>query len=330
MASVFPTPLPRSALRGLTSEEAFFWETHGYVAVADAVPLELCAKLASTVRAFVGADDAKPESWYKNDLDIYSELTEKKKKPIHGPCGMVQLSHHENLWRLRQCPRIHDIFSDVYGTEKLWVTTDRAHFKPPENGKFPKWSDAGPVHSGLHWDAAIDDLPLPFAVQGVVYLEDTAADQGALRVVPGSFRDLIRKEAIAVPGKAGTLVLWHSGVLHGPGRNVSTKPRISAYVAMLPVDAEPFQPPGKAPDNPLSLADAGTLDFDDPDKRRLIKRKNRQDRIDRYKYRLPLLDEDPKEDDLERYPPNEPQGTPPFPDLTPLGRKLVGIDLWEE
>ena len=58
------------------------------------------------------------------------------------------------------------------------------------DARFPAWSDPGPVHKGLHWDVetAPRAWPVPFAVQGVVYLEETTAEQGALRVVPGFHR----------------------------------------------------------------------------------------------------------------------------------------------
>ena len=137
--------------------------------------------------------------------------------------------------------------------------------------------------------------PVPFAVQGVVYLEDTSADMGALRVVPG-FRErfaawsaargdrepplgaasptsegLLRAgsadavdpalRAVAAAGRAGDLVLWHTLAPHGPARNVGRAPRVSAYVAMLPVDARPFLGARRAPDAPLWMDDAGTLAY---------------------------------------------------------------------
>ncbi|KAH8075344.1 hypothetical protein JL721_1348 [Aureococcus anophagefferens] len=189
----------------------------------------------------------------------------------HGPCGMVQMSHHASLWAIRQCPGVHGAFADVYGTEELWVTCDRAHFKPPERADHPAWADPGDVHRGMHWDVDVGRPPVPFSVQGVVYLEATDASTGALRVVPGcrgrlaSLREAWRStgadahagEAVAAEGPAGTLVLWHGATHHGPGRNVGERPRVSAYVAMLPVDAAPFVGP-RRPSYPLSLSDAGT------------------------------------------------------------------------
>ena len=55
---------------------------------------------------------------------------------------------------------------------------------------------------------------------------------------------------------AGSLVLWHSLLPHGPAPNRGGQPRVSAYVAMLPVDAGPYLG-GRPADTPLSMTDAG-------------------------------------------------------------------------
>ena len=49
-------------------------------------------------------------------------------------------------------------------------------------------------------------------------------------------------------------------------------------------------------------------------------------RVERWRYRLPLLDEDPTEGELARRPPGEEDGRPAT--LTPLGERLVGLVPW--
>jgi len=174
-------------LAALTETQWRSWQDEGYLVVPDAVPLRLARAAAAAVREYVGADDTNRSSWYTNVLDIYEDTLPDGKRPHHGPCGMVQMFHHSSLWALRQHPRVHEIFADLYGTRRLFVTVDRAHFKPPVTTEHPAWSDAGEVHSGLHWDVNTrrENWPLPYSIQGVLYLEDTAAAQGALRLVPG-------------------------------------------------------------------------------------------------------------------------------------------------
>ncbi|KAJ1449224.1 hypothetical protein M885DRAFT_573081 [Pelagophyceae sp. CCMP2097] len=336
--------MPRHALTFLTDAQYAQWEAQGFLAIPNVVPADLCKKASDAIYDYVGADRGEPESWYRNVLDIYADKTADGNSPHHGPCGMAQLCHDDALWEIRprprQCPAMHEVFSDVYGTRRLYVTADRCHFKPPEDADHAAWSDAGAVHSGLHWDLDPSRLPVPFVVQGVVYLEDTPADRGALRVVPGSHRraNECRKlrdsdaaaldgDAVAISGGPGTLVLWHSGALHGPGRNVGATPRVSAYVAMLPVNARLFLGAAAPHDAALSLADAGTLAYDAGP----VSRLSREARVKRWRDRLPLLDEDPRESDLARPPRGDAQA---FAGLTPLGRRLVGtgvgLDDWPE
>ena len=324
-------------LRLLSEAQYAAWEADGYVCLPGVVPPALCAAAAAAIREFVRADDGDEATWYANTGDIYDASL--APRPAHGPCGMVQMSHHASLWAIRQWPGVHRAFADVYGTEALWVTCDRAHFKPPERADHPAWADPGDVHRGLHWDVDVGRPPVPFSAQGVVYLEATDAATGALRVVPGcrgrlaSLREAWRStgadahagEAVAAEGPAGTLVLWHGATHHGPGRNVGERPRVSAYVAMLPVDAAPFVGP-RRPTYPLSLSDAGTLAYDaDPDS---ATRLDRGARAAKWRGRAPLLVEDPAEADLDRRPPGEADGAP-FPGLTALGRKLAGLDAWD-
>lgn len=311
-------------LRQLTEVQYAAWERDGYLVLPDVVPLDLCENAAAAIRRFVGASDVNPGTWYANTQDIYDDAL--SPRPAHGPCGMVQLYHHATLWALRQHPTVHACFADVYGTKRLYVTCDRAHFKPPQSEAHPAWADAGPVHRGLHWDVDIKNTPVPFSVQGVVYLEDAQAETGALRVVPscrGCLATIDDSEAVAAEGSAGSLVLWHAATKHGPGRNMFDRPRVSAYVAMLPVDAAPFLG-NRPPDTALSLADAGTLAYDEDPRR---PRQTREARVDRWRRRQPLLDEDPREEMLDRLPPDE-AGAGPFDGLTPLGTRLVGLNDW--
>ena len=204
-AYVWPSAAPASLAAALTETQHAFWRENGYLVVPDAVPPSLVRAAASAVREFVGASDENRTSWYANTLDIYGDRTPEGSKPHHGPCGMVQMYHHNSLWALRQHPRVHDIFAALYGTRRLYVTVDRAHFKPPEDAAHPAWSDPGDIHVGLHWDVDTrqSNWPVPFALQGVVYLEDTSETQGALRLVPGFHRRLTAWSATQPANRSG-------------------------------------------------------------------------------------------------------------------------------
>jgi len=49
-----------------------------------------------------------------------------KMKELAGT-GMVEVYNNQHLWNNRQVQKVYDAFVDVWGTEKLWVTIDRAN-----------------------------------------------------------------------------------------------------------------------------------------------------------------------------------------------------------
>jgi ectoine hydroxylase-related dioxygenase (phytanoyl-CoA dioxygenase family) len=103
----------------------------------------------------------------------------------------------------------------------------------------------------VHWDSSLA-LPHCFGVQGILYLTDTPADQGAFSCIPGFNRSLAQwlnelpptedpRQAILrhsgmkpIAGKAGDLVLWHLSLPHGSSPNRGTKPRLVQYITLRP------------------------------------------------------------------------------------------------
>eukprot|EP01051_Picozoa_sp_SAG22_P004030 SAG22_NODE_207_length_15278_cov_4.056855_7_plen_225_part_00 len=119
---------------------------------------------------------------------------------------------------------------------------------------------------GVHWDngqlrlaESADKVgDLQFSVQGVLYLVDTPAENGAFTVVPGFHRvisswlkDLPPGAAPAqqdylemkgaggkgltrVPAGAGDLIIWQTTLPHYSAVNIGDAPRIAQYITMGP------------------------------------------------------------------------------------------------
>lgn len=227
-------PASASAAPVFTADEMAFWHEHGYVVLHDAVPPEQCAAAEEAIWSFLGMDRDDPSTWYGNP---------------HGHSIWVPLLHHPALQANRAAPRVRRAFAQLWGRDDLWVTTDQTGFNPPER---PGWRFPGPH---LHWDVSLVP-PIPFNVQGLLYLVDVAPEQGAFTCVPGFHRrvdawlralpegadpraqDLSALGAVPVAGRAGDLVIWHHALPHGSSPNRAQLPRIVQYVSMNPTSWE--------------------------------------------------------------------------------------------
>ena len=216
--------------RVLSVEDRAFWNENGYVVIHNAAPPENLKAVVEDIWGFLGVDRHDPEAWYR--------------API-SKAGMLEMYQTQSLWNNRQLPCVHGAFADIWDTDKLWVSFDRANMNPPAR---PDWDYQGMVH----WDIDTSKDPVPFMVQGVLYLEDTSADQGGFQCVAGfhnrfaewvktqpADRDIRRPnleglEVKTIPGKAGDLLIWHSLLPHGNSRNRSNKPRLAQYITMSP------------------------------------------------------------------------------------------------
>lgn len=211
------------------------WEREGWVVLRQAISASEAAAAEALLWQLVGGDPALPASWYG----------------ARGNGIMVQHFQHPALDVARRSPRIHKAFAQLWGTADLWTTIDRMSFNPPETPAHPF---QGPR---LHWDVSLA-RPIPFATQGILYLTDTAADQGALTLVPGFHHRLdawldaigegdprridLDEAAVPIPAGAGDLVIWRQDLPHGASPNRSSRPRMAQYVnyysPALPVHPE--------------------------------------------------------------------------------------------
>jgi hypothetical protein len=218
----------------LSDDDLAHWDDLGYVVLHEAISHHDARAAEAVVWEHLGMDPSDPDAWYSAP---------------RSHAIMVQLFHHPAFDVARTSPRVHKAFAQLSGTADLFSTTDRCSFNPPER---PGWEFPGPF---LHWDVHLEP-PIPFGVQGVLYLTDTTAEQGAFSCVPGFHRkidgwlqtadeharnnpsDLDPSGGTPVPGVAGDLVIWHQALPHGSRPNRAARPRIVQYVAMHP-------PPGR-------------------------------------------------------------------------------------
>lgn len=222
----------RSAV--FSAEELAHFDRDGWVVLHDAIPQEACQALTAAIYEFLGMSPGDPDTWYG------------------GPQGhsiWVPMRDHALVKANRESPRVYAAFSQLWNRADLFPTIDQVGFNPPARAD---WPFPGPF---LHCDVSLAP-PIPFGTQGILYLTDTAAEQGAFQCVSGfqhrveawleslppgvNPRDstLLEHEARPIAGRAGDLIIWHQALPHGATPNRSRVPRIVQYINMRPPDFE--------------------------------------------------------------------------------------------
>ncbi|MCE9589929.1 MAG: phytanoyl-CoA dioxygenase family protein [Planctomycetes bacterium] len=273
----------------LTPEQIAFFHEQGYIHVPGLIPRENCAAVVDAIFEFLNLSPDRPDEWYNSAL-----------KPGYG--GMVEMYHHPSMWVNRQLPEVYEVFRAIMGTDKLVVTLDRVSMKPPVSSKSnPDWTEKSFVH--LDADPTDPRWATEYGVQGVVYLTDTDESMGGFHCVPGFHRK-------------------HTEWLRTPKDRRSEKPPDFSGIVPTPI-------PGKAGDMVI-------WDFMLPHGNG-VNHSNRP-RFAQYITMLPaVLSPETIEDRIQRWRGSIPNkvavkdAPPPTQDpapLTPLGRKLLGLDPW--
>lgn len=231
-------------LRILSEEDWAFWIHNGYVVVKNAVPREQAQRTADFLWEFEEKDKNDPSTWYTQPR------AEMEMKELVGT-GMVEVYNHQMLWSNRQMQMVYDAFTDIWGTEKLWVTIDRANLNFPIRPGFE-------YKGFIHWDYDPDTKPQN--VQGVLALADQEDENmGGFQCIPELYRtfdtwkltqpkdrDYFKPDTSSFEGKydkvklkAGDLLIFNSLLPHGIRPNHSKdKVRIAQYISMMPAEEE--------------------------------------------------------------------------------------------
>ena len=232
------------SLKVLTLEQWNFWKENGYVVIKAAVPRDQAKKTAQFLWEFEEKDANDRESWYT------AARAEIKMKELAGT-GMVEVYNNQYLWNNRQTQRVYDAFVDIWDTEELWVTIDRANLNFPMR--------PGHEYKGfIHWD--YDPETKPQNVQGVLALADqTDPNMGGFQCIPWLFRNYetwkltqpedrdhfkpdftgLEDKLVKVSMEAGDLLIFNSSQPHGIRPNRSDNGvRIAQYISMMPAQED--------------------------------------------------------------------------------------------
>ena len=284
-------------LRVLSEEDWKFWVHNGYIVIKNAISREEAEKTADFIWEFEEKDKTDPSTWYS---EARAEI---EMKELAGT-GMVEVYNNQALWNNRQNQRIYDAFVDIWGTEKLWVTIDRANLNFPIRPGFE-------YKGFIHWD--YDPETRPQNVQGVLALCDqTDENMGGFQCIPELYRTYdtwkltqpedrdhfqpdtsgLEEHIVKVKLNPGDLLIFNSTQPHGIRPNLSEdKVRVAQYISMMPAE-------------------------EDNEELRQWRISSWDKRIAPSGYAFPG---DPRNFEQEKYPRAE---------LNELGKKLLGLERW--
>jgi phytanoyl-CoA hydroxylase len=217
-------------LTALTQEQLSFWADNGYLSLESVIALDEVEQLRSALDRLTARAHGLTESTDRFKLQAFGDS---------GGGRLVQqvAEPHElgaEWMALARDPRILDVIENLLGPNIL-LYYSMLMMKPARQGFRAPW----------HQDFAffVHDRAALVAVQ--LYLDDSTLQNGCIHVVPGShklgllnhFRDgaftevvegdtsAFDAQQVALPMKAGGMVIWHAMTLHGSPPNASEHPR---------------------------------------------------------------------------------------------------------
>lgn len=231
-------------LRVLSEADWRHWTTRGFVIIRGAVEPSFIKPVLDMLWAFQEMDPQDPSTWYR------PQLREHKMKELNNT-GMVEVYNHQSLWDNRVNTRIYDAFVDIWDREDLWVAIDRANLNPPN-----KAARAAQQENGfIHFDVDSSARPFPIGVQGVLSLCHQTGDIGGFQCVPDLFAeleawsdrqpegsnpfkpDVSGYEILNTTLEPGDLLIFNSLLPHGVRPNrTEDRVRSAQYISMFPAD----------------------------------------------------------------------------------------------
>ena len=215
----------------LSEDDLNFWNENGYLILKNVIPKQQCLATQKAIWDFLDMNPNDSSTWYKTH-------------PKQGGL-MLTFTQHSTLNANRNSPIIQKAYEQLYGTTQIYKTIDKVSFNPPETNDFRF------LGSSLHWDVSLV-TPIPFGLQGLLYLTDCGPNDGAFSCVPGFHTKIEnwlnnlpptanpREEAlkslkpIVVMGNAGDFIIWHQALPHCATPNYGNTSRMVQYLTYLP------------------------------------------------------------------------------------------------
>lgn len=223
-------------MKALSLEQIRFFKAHGYLVLENFIGPTIVDEWRRSLADFLGTDPERPEIWDPRELRRNDE-----------PFRLKPKEH-----ALRNLPQMRSVLEQLGG----------GRFRGGTENLITRWSEPNqrwkPPHQG-HIDLILLNFNWRFTLGATTYLYDVEPQGGALCVWPGthtlnwqyfqqfperyfsgrqdSARHHMEKEVneriktppIELTGRPGTIILWHSFLLHEASRNVRPSPRVAFF-----------------------------------------------------------------------------------------------------
>ena len=239
--------MPQSANRS-------FFREHGYLVVADGVPPDSLGTMQDRFREWVEESRGRDAPWGATvngkprfDLEPGHCPDTPALRRVNAP---VEIS--DSYYRAMSEGRIPEILADLIGPDVRFHHS-KINSKLPGSATQVKW----------HQDFSFTPHSNDDVVTALVFLDDVTAENGPLKVLPGSHRESIHplwhggtftgavadrvaedceRRAVTCTGPAGSVCFMHTRLLHGSGPNRSPAPRTLFICVYSADDAVPLSP----------------------------------------------------------------------------------------
>ncbi|XDA97263.1 phytanoyl-CoA dioxygenase family protein [Sulfitobacter sp. LCG007] len=229
----------------LSKRDREIYEKNGYLMVEDAVTPDQLARLREITRDLIEASRGVSESNAVYDLDTGHSADNPRLTRIKVPHRQ-----HPYYWEILRNSRMTEVMHALLGPDTT-ILTSKLNTKAPGGGAAVEW------HQDWHFYPHTNDDLLAFGLM----LEDVDADNGPLMVVPGSHRGPIlshhvdgvfagaidpddpqfeKDRIVTLTGRAGSMTVHHTRILHGSAPNVSDRPRYILFYEIASADAWPL------------------------------------------------------------------------------------------
>ncbi|MGJ8585028.1 MAG: phytanoyl-CoA dioxygenase family protein [Marinosulfonomonas sp.] len=229
----------------LTQAQKTFYDTNGYLMVQDVVSADLLRKMQEVTNALIEASRTISESDEVYDLDRGHSADSPR-------LTRIKLPHKRDpiFQEALTGSGITAVLNDLLGPDTALITS-KLNTKAPGGGAAVEWHQDWAFYPHTN-----DDL-LAFGV----LLEDVTEDNGPLMVIPGTHKEPILshhangvfcgaidpddplfepEKAVTLTGKAGSMTVHHSRLLHGSAPNVSDRARKILFFEVAKADAWPI------------------------------------------------------------------------------------------